>query len=197
MSEVGSTYFTLVFSGDVAGTFRIPVNSLGVAEFNARYLLENYIYSQIALPTQSTLPNGLKTYSVEITSSLATVLNLTPFNFINAALQGREFNFLSDGYILNNNRKKRCWFNGVDSKLIFADLIGVNIVRYQGTSILSIVGNEIHGTKGSCWNLLLDNGEFYAELCTGKGEVITFTALFNRVLDTSANYNIYDIFNAS
>jgi hypothetical protein len=199
MSESGSDYFTLTFSGDVSGTFKIFPNTLGIAEFNARYLLENYIYSQIALPETSPLPNGLKNYTISIQTSQTLVENIGPFYFFNGALQEREGNRAFNGFVLNSVYKENpelvSYFNGVDSKLIFTDLTGVNIVRYEGTSTLSIVGNEIIGTQGTCYNLLLDNGEFYALPHTGVGETVTFEALFNGVWNDSANWNDNDIWN--
>lgn len=202
MSEAGAAFFTLIFSGDVSGTFKIFPNPSGVAEFNARYFLADYIKSLIALPGISPLPDGLKDYSLTIVASTGSqITNVSGgFKFFNGALQNRETNKAHDGFILNNmesSKRTGGYFNGIDSKLIFDDLTGVNIVRYQGTSTLSIVGNEIHGTEGYAYNLLLDNGCFFSEIYTGDGEVIAFKALFNRVLDTSANYNIYDIFNES
>lgn len=199
MSEAGAAHFTLTFSGDVSGTFKIFPNPLGIAEFDARYFLENYIYSQIALPGVSPLPNGMKTYSLNIESDLANPLDVTGLLFFNGALQPRETNKAHEGFILNNAYKDSnqlvSWFNGIDSKLIFADLTGVNIVRYEGTTTLSIVGNDIIGTIGTCFNLLLDNGEFYALPHMGVGEDVSFLALFNKVWNDAANWNDFDIWN--
>lgn len=199
MSEPTATYFTLVFSGDVSGTFKAIPNTLGIAEFNARYLLANYIKSLIALPGISPLPDGIKIYSVQITSSLSTVLNVTDLKFFNGALQDREINKAFNGFVLNNaydeGNKSVSFFNGVDSKLQFTDLTGVNIIRYEGTSTLSIVGNDIIGTQGTCFNLLLSDGYFFANPHNGKYEIISYQAAFNEVLDFSAPLNFYDLMN--
>lgn len=194
MSEAGATYFTLVFSGDVTGTFKIYPNTLGIAEFNARYLLENYIYSQIALHSQATLPNGLKSYNLTITSSLASIKTFIGLKFFNGALQEREENRAADGFILNN-----AWgisfFTGLDSKMVFDDLTGITIVRYSGTTTLSIVGNEIIGTRGTCWNLLLSDGTFFSNPHNGKFDIIEYEALFDGFWNDNAVWNDTDIWN--
>jgi len=49
-------------------------------------------------------------------------------------------------------------FDGVDDKLSFVDLIGITITSYQGTSTLSINGNDIEGTAGTAYDILLSDG---------------------------------------
>ena len=194
MSETGASYFNVVFSGDVTGTFKIYPNTLGIATFDARYHLENYIYSQIALPSQSTLPNGIKTYSVTITSDLASTVTVSGLKCFNGALQDREENRIGEGFVLSN-AFATSYFTGTDSKMIFDDLTGITIVRYSGTTTLSIVGNEIVGTEGTCFNLLLSDGSFFANPSSGKFEIINYEALFNTFWNDDAVWNDTDIWN--
>ena len=102
IKETGAAYFTLTFSGDVSGTFKIYPNTSEIATFDARYHLENYIYSQIALPSQSVLPDGIKSYNLNIVSNIGNEVNILNRYFFNAALQDNEVNNFSEGIILNN-----------------------------------------------------------------------------------------------
>lgn len=70
-------------------------------------------------------------------------------------------------------------FDGVDDIISFTDLTGVSIVSYGGTSTLSINGNNIEGTAGTVYNLLLSDGT-HLPCAEGEG---------NTVYDASGNNN--------
>ncbi len=196
-TEPNATYFNIEITGGATGKYKVYPNLSNVAEFNIRYLLESFITSQIALPTMSVLPNALLSYDIKITSSLATVLTLTGFKFFNGALQDNEQNKAAEGFILNNaysqDNKLVSYFNGTTSKLTFTSLAGVNIVGYEGTTTLSIVGNEIVGTKGTCYNLRLSNGDFYALPHKGEGVTDVIELGFNNVINFAAQINFNEI----
>jgi hypothetical protein len=51
--------------------------------------------------------------------------------------------------------------DGITDKLTFANLSGITIVSSYGTSTLSISGNDINFTAGTCYGLLLSNGKLF------------------------------------
>lgn len=101
-SEGGATFFDVTLSGAVNDVFRIFPDNLGTARLNIRYVLENYIYSQIAKPTASSIPNGIRSYVASVTSSTPTTKSLGTFKFYNGRQQVRELQQISDGDLINN-----------------------------------------------------------------------------------------------
>lgn len=103
--ETGVEHFDVVFSGSVTHSLRIPADSNGIAKIEARYILENYIYSQIVNKTDLTLPNAIKSYDIQITSSLGTVLNIAGKKYYNGTKQEWEDFQLVSGDLLNDRSK--------------------------------------------------------------------------------------------
>lgn len=102
VSEIGSVYFDIVFTGDVLGTFRIHSNNSGEAEINIRYIIENFIESHIVNKTDLVIEDGILIYNIGITSNISSTVNITGLKVYNGTKQLWDTSTISVGDIINN-----------------------------------------------------------------------------------------------